>query len=164
MIGWGVAMPFPQRKKNKRILESQRTTVMLRDLPKGLTRDRLKEVLDEEGFCGHYNFIYLPLDFKTGAGHGFAFVNLVSASMASVFWQKMDGRRIEVGGSSEVCAVEWSAIHQGLRAHVDRFRNSSIMFTDVPDERRPAIYFDGMRVAFPPPTKPQAKAPAREAA
>ena len=68
------------------------TSVMLRNLPNNYTRSKLLEMLDNEGFRGHYNFVclafpcrergvgkpvgdrydmtsprYLPIDFQTEA-------------------------------------------------------------------------------------------------
>merc|ERR1719367_2096902 len=48
--------------------EESRTTVMLRNLPLDHTRDMLLHLLDTKGFAGMYDFIYLPMDFKTRAG------------------------------------------------------------------------------------------------
>merc|ERR1719461_2657977 len=59
-----------------------RTTLMLRNLPLDYTRDMLLQLLDKEGFAGKYDFIYLPVDFKTRAGLGYAFLNMVRATDA----------------------------------------------------------------------------------
>jgi hypothetical protein len=34
----------------------------------------------------------------------------------------------------QVCEVRWSGPHQGLEAHVERYRNSPVMHKSVPDE------------------------------
>merc|ERR1712113_887226 len=48
-----------------------RTTAMLRNVPNNYTRDMLLASLDSEGFAGKYDFLYLPIDYATGAGLGF---------------------------------------------------------------------------------------------
>jgi len=46
-------------------------------------------------------------------------------------------------------------MHQGLPAHIDRYRNSPVMHESVEDEYKPAVFSPGTgdRAVFPPPTK-----------
>merc|ERR1719183_2274407 len=67
------------------------TTVMLRNLPNRYTRAMLLELLDEEGFAGRYNFVYLPIDFKTHCGLGYAFVDLHEPEVAEQLRQHFEG-------------------------------------------------------------------------
>merc|ERR1712032_507740 len=55
--------------------------------------------------------------------------------------------------SRKTCDVVWSGPVQGLQAHTERYRNSPVMHDSVPDEYKPAVFVDGIRVAFPAPTK-----------
>eukprot|EP00913_Durusdinium_trenchii_P000434 g397.t1 len=106
----------------------ERTTVMLRNLPNNYTREMFLQLLDEQGMKGLYDFVTF---------HGFSDWALPTA---------------------KVCEVRWSGPHQGLRAHVDRYRNSPVMHKSVPDDYKPMIFKDGVRKAFPRPTK-KVKAP-----
>jgi len=135
-----------------------RTTVMLRNLPNNYTRPMVLHLLDAEGFKGKYDFFYLPIDFKTNACLGYAFINLTSAAMVDTFWQTFDGFSRWVLPSRKVCGVTWSSPHQGLEAHVDRYRNSPVMHSSVPEEYRPLVFVGGQRVPFPGPTR-EPKAP-----
>ena len=135
-----------------------RTTVMLRNLPNNYTRPMVLHLLDTEGFKGKYDFFYLPIDFKTNACLGYAFINLTSAAMVDTFWQTFDGFSRWVLPSRKVCGVTWSSPHQGLEAHVDRYRNSPVMHASVPEEYRPLVFVGGQRVPFPGPTR-EPKAP-----
>eukprot|EP00445_Apocalathium_hangoei_P006411 CAMPEP_0203855758 /NCGR_PEP_ID=MMETSP0359-20131031/9805_1 /ASSEMBLY_ACC=CAM_ASM_000338 /TAXON_ID=268821 /ORGANISM="Scrippsiella Hangoei, Strain SHTV-5" /LENGTH=291 /DNA_ID=CAMNT_0050772315 /DNA_START=46 /DNA_END=918 /DNA_ORIENTATION=+ len=65
--------------------EDLRTTVMMRNVPSNYTRDRLRELLDAEGFCGRYDVMYFPTDFRTASPLGFAFGNLASPADATHF-------------------------------------------------------------------------------
>eukprot|EP00930_Biecheleria_cincta_P029756 TRINITY_DN20665_c0_g2_i2.p1 TRINITY_DN20665_c0_g2~~TRINITY_DN20665_c0_g2_i2.p1 ORF type:complete len:510 (-),score=94.08 TRINITY_DN20665_c0_g2_i2:536-2002(-) len=127
----------------------QWTTVMLRNLPNNYTRAMLLKMLDDEGFAGVYNFLYLPIDFKTQACLGYAFVNLVDPSQVVNFWSKFSGFSNWVLPSKKVCSVGWSGPHQGLEAHVERYRSSPVMHPSVPDECKPVIFEQGVRVQFP---------------
>lgn len=129
------------------------TTVMLRNLPNNYTRQMLMAMLDTEGFEGKYNFLYLPIDFQSRACLGYAFVNLVDPSYVPHFWEKFSGYSKWVLPSKKVCGVSWSGPHQGLEAHVERYRNSPVMHESVPDEYKPVILQNGLRVGFPEPSK-----------
>merc|ERR1712190_533361 len=129
------------------------TTVVLRNLPLNYKRTMLLRMLDYEGFAGKFDFVYLPVDFDTGAGLGYAFVNLVSPDVVQHFWKTFDGYRKWMFRSNKVCSVGWSRPHQGLATHMERFRNSPLMHESVPDEYRPVLLDKGVRVSFPQPTQ-----------
>jgi len=130
-----------------------RTTVMLRNLPNNYNREMVMAMLDAEGFAGLYDFLYLPIDFKTEACLGYAFVNLVTPSGVPRFWDTFTGYKKWAFTSKKVCCVTWSGPHQGRDAHVDRYRNSPIMHSSVPEEYKPIVLEGGERIQFPAPTK-----------
>lgn len=139
-------------------VDETRTTVMLRNLPNNYTCDMLLELVDAMGFSGRYDLVYLPVDFSTGAGLGYAFVNLVCPQDVPNFWEGFAGFCDWVVPSDKVCSVTWSHPHQGLQSHLERYRNSPVMHASVPDGWKPALFENGMRVPFPTPTK-KLKAP-----
>jgi len=61
------------------------TTVMIRNVPPGVTQKRLLEELDRSGFIGLYDFCYMPSTFGTGVTKGYAFVNFVSPDVVATF-------------------------------------------------------------------------------
>jgi hypothetical protein len=129
------------------------TTVMMRNLPVEVTRDMLLQLLNDQGFAGDYDFLYMPIDFVKQVGLGYAFLNLSSNDVAPRFWRSFDRFCSWPVCSTKVCRLGWSTPHQGLQKHVERYRNSPLMHKDVPDEIRPVLFENGVRVAFPPPTK-----------
>jgi len=130
-----------------------RTTVMLRNMPNNQSRKMLLQILDREGFAGQIDFLYLPMDFATRASLGYAFVNFTTPSAAAAFMRTFDGFAQWSIPSRKVCGVSWSGPHQGLEAHVERYRNSPVMHEDVPDTFKPVLFANGVRIAFPPPTR-----------
>jgi len=127
---------------------------MLRNLPKKYSRSMLLETLNTEGFAGQYDFVYLPIDFGSKCGFGYAFINLVDPDWADAFWDHFQGfDRWSVPSDMVPAEVTWSSTHQGLEQHVDRYRNSPVMHESMPDECKPIILVDGCRAPFPPPTK-----------
>jgi len=132
----------------------ERTTLMLRNLPNNYSRNLVIELLNEHGFVEKFDFLYFPVDFQTGCGLGFAFVNFIAHSDACLAKNVLDGFRKWAIPSSKVCAVGWSGNdQQGLAANIERYRNSSVMHKSVPDSSKPAIFKDGVRAKFPCSTK-----------
>eukprot|EP00932_Pfiesteria_piscicida_P008100 SRR837773.1840.p1 GENE.SRR837773.1840~~SRR837773.1840.p1 ORF type:complete len:141 (+),score=25.86 SRR837773.1840:2-424(+) len=126
---------------------------MLRNMPNNYSQEMLLALLDAEGFAGQFDFLYLPVDFNTQAALGYAFINLVSPSVAAKFWETFDGFSRWAVPSRKVGFVTWSGPHQGLEAHVERYRNSPVMHSSVPDSYKPLVFEAGRRVEFPAPTK-----------
>ena len=56
------------KKKSQSKQTADRTTVMLRNVPNNYTREMFLTLLDDHGFAGRYDFVYLPCDFKRQAG------------------------------------------------------------------------------------------------
>jgi len=130
-----------------------RTTVMIRNLPNTYSRDMLLELLDDEGFAGRYDFVYLPIDFTSSINLGYAFIDLVSPADAHTFMDHFTGFSKWSVGSDKVCVVSWSSPHQGLEQHVERYRSSPVMHPNIPEDWKPLIFLNAVRVAFPPPLK-----------
>jgi len=141
------------QKKQELTNSPPKTTVMLRNLPVGYTRAALLELLQDEGFKGSFDFVYLPMDFASKVCLGYAFVNFISASDAERCWQVFDGFTGWGMGSEKTCTVTWGDPYQGLDAHVERYQNSPVMHHSVPDEWKPIILQAGQRIPFPAPTK-----------
>lgn len=127
-----------------------RTTVMLKGLPDKCTRSELLRLLDTEGFFGRFNFVYLPVDFKRNKNLGYALINLVSPAEALRLSRHFEG--FSSWNDNSICTVAWCSPHQGLQAHVERYRNSPVMHESVPHEWRPLLLAHGVPVAFPAPT------------
>jgi hypothetical protein len=140
--------PMPELADGKK-----RTTVMLRNMPNNYSRTMLLELLDAEGFAGQYDFLYLPMDFQSRASLGYAFINFTSSDSAEMFWRVFDGYSNWAIPSRKMSGVSWSGPHQGLEAHIDRYRNSPVMAESTPDEYKPILFDRGVRIPFPAPTR-----------
>jgi len=132
----------------------RRTTVMVRNVPNDVRRERFLRILDEEGLARLYDFVYLPVDFRTGASLGYAFVNTVDPAAARRLWRVLDGFARWNLPSRKRCSVGWSEPFQGLEENVERYRNSPVMHPSVPDWAKPVVFRDGVRVPFPEPSRP----------
>lgn len=128
--------------------------MMLRNLPGRYTRNSLQSLLDRKGFSGLYNFIYMPMNFRSKASFGYAFVNFISNSTAKYAHEVFQDFKDWDVASEKVCDVSWSNMHQGLEAHLDRYRNSPVMHESVEDAYKPALFAPSAeRAVFPAPTR-----------
>lgn len=139
--------------KNEKSSKVILTTAMMRNLPNSCTRDMLVELLRDEGFGGKFDFVYLPIDFKSKAGLGYAFVNLVDPDVAKEFHSHFTGFSNWPLPSDKKSWVTWSTSAHGLQANIDRLRNSPVMHESVTDEHKPVIFVGSERVPIPPATK-----------
>jgi len=134
-----------------RSTDDQNTTVMMRNLPCPLLRDDLIDAMDKHGFAGCYNIVFLPRDYNTGMGLGYAFVDLSSREEADRFTLAFEGFCDWPKPSSKVCSVVWSRT-QGLSANIARYRNNPVMSEGFPDSFKPVLFAGNVRVPFPGPT------------
>lgn len=130
-----------------------RTTIMMRNIPNNLSRDQLVELLNDSGFEGKYDLVYVPIDFKNKVGLGYAFVNLSAHDDAEAFRCFFQGFKSWNIQTEKVCEVTWSDTLQGLEAHLEKYRNSFVMHESIADEFKPILLANGKRVPFPAPTK-----------
>jgi len=142
-----------------------RTTAMMRNIPNNFTREMLLNFLAKHGFGTSCDLMYLPIDFQTEVGIGYAFINLVSEQEFSRFRNYFQGFTDWEVASHKVCEVARSNPLQGLQAHIERFRNSPVMHESVPDMFKPLLMKDGVPIPFPAPTKrihaPRLRRPSR---
>jgi len=151
--------------------------VCLHDIPCNLTRDDIKDLLDEKQ-C-HYSFIYVPVDFaaahKKSSNKGVAFVVLSSPGEASRVVEELQGFEFSTWKKHSTNSKKKCTVREALRgkifgkAHMERcednitleeviahFRDNDIMHAAVPERCQPAMY-EGQpgkmtRVVFPSPT------------
>ncbi|CAJ1455847.1 unnamed protein product [Effrenium voratum] len=110
------------------------TTAMIRNVPNQLNRKQFVERLDQLGFQGLYDFVYVPMDRATRMNVGYAFVNFVrpeifrlcqSSLQGKKFLDKEDGDKRRSGKPIIV-----SAAHvQGLERNERHFKDAAVAHT-----------------------------------
>jgi hypothetical protein len=143
-LGQGSAPGIPQLATDA----NQFTTLFIGNLPNGTTRDDLINVMNEKGFEGDFDFIYLP---PTRKRIRYAFVNLLSDELTHRFIDAFNGFTQWPVGCRKGCTVTWAAV-QGLNANIDRYRNSSVMRDCIHDSFKPVLFVGKKRAPFPEPT------------
>jgi len=149
----GSSSKLNQQSGDSKSSSAPKTTIMLRNLPEGFLRDDITSLLDRQGFETKYDFVYVPMNFRKDVHFGYAFVNFVSHVTAQNCRSKMEGFKDWGVETEKVLEVSWSDMHQGIEAHIHRYRNSPVMHANVNDKYKPALLKDGERISFPPPTK-----------
>ncbi|CAN6198669.1 unnamed protein product [Urochloa humidicola] len=129
-----------------------RTSLMVRNIPNHFTRKRLMSIIDEHCFIenqkitpggvkSEYDFLYVPIDFRTLANKGYAFVNMTSPEAARRLWEHLHDHRWEVGRCAKTCAVDYAA-KQGLEKLRGHFSESSF---DCDTEEFLPVWFEPPR-------------------
>jgi len=105
------------------------TTVMLRNLPKGYTRDLLIEQLNQ-GYEKQYDFVYLPIDFNSKANVGYAFINFRLPATASKFiaeyHESKTKDKLPAYSSNKVLEVTFARV-QGRDANMENLRDEKFI-------------------------------------
>lgn len=128
-----------------------RTTAMIRNVPPFYSRALLLALLDDQGFAGAFDFVYLPMDFISGRGFGYAIVNFSDARLAEQFRARFDGFSAWRVGDLDLPAavVSWNPSRQGLEALLERYCNSPVASRCVPEAYKPLVALDGSKTLVP---------------
>mmetsp|Transcript_15125 Transcript_15125/g.34424 ORF Transcript_15125/g.34424 Transcript_15125/m.34424 type:complete len:231 (+) Transcript_15125:95-787(+) len=99
---------------------SRFTTVILRNLPVHVDQAGVRRCLEEAGYGGSYDYLYVPARFKDGSCHGYGFINFSSQKVATTFMRKWDRSRIFCGPwHRKPLSVDIAAV-QGMDALMER--------------------------------------------
>ncbi|XP_010263956.1 PREDICTED: protein terminal ear1 homolog [Nelumbo nucifera] len=123
--------------------EDTETTLMIKNIPNKLSRKEMLDFLDERcskerqtliseraaedaGMSLAYDFLYLPMDFRSRCNRGYAFVNFTSARAASILKQSINNYKWDILGSRKICEITFARI-QGKDALIKHFKNSTFV-------------------------------------
>jgi len=130
-------------------LEGPITTLMIRHIPCRITQQQLASTIDEFGFEGKYDLLYLPTGSSSPTSNlGYGFVNFREEVDAAAFWAAFDGHRFAGTDSKKTCAVKPAHV-QGFVANVRDIRNALARHPS----RRPFIAEDQMGSFMKPATQ-----------
>jgi len=124
------------------------TTLVLSELPQGLSQESLLEVLDRLSFCGFYDFVHLAFDPATEQNYG-AVVNLLRHEYALSLAAKLHGRTHWNGEAAFPCQVRWSLPLQGLEDLMHHYRNHPWNSEAIEDNQRPQLFTNGWPAPLP---------------
>jgi len=91
--------------------EDKRTTLMIKNIPNKYSPQMILDTINEAGIAGHYDFLYLPLDFRNRCNVGYAFINMRdSVTGVPLLFNEFNGRRWERFNSEKVSQVTYARI------------------------------------------------------
>lgn len=126
--------------------EETRTALMIRNIPNKYNQKMLLSTLEEE-HRGHFDFIYLPIDFKNKCNVGYAFINFTRPQFIEPFYNAFHGKKWRRFNSEKVCEITFARI-QGRQQLIAHFQNSSLLLEDP--KCRPVIFdAKGRQEEFP---------------
>lgn len=126
--------------------EEMRTALMIRNIPNKYNQKMLLSTLEEE-HRGHFDFIYLPIDFKNKCNVGYAFINFTKPQYIEPFYHRFHGKKWGRFNSEKVCEITFARI-QGRQQLIAHFQNSSLLLEDP--KCRPVIFdAKGRQEEFP---------------
>ncbi|KAI4297653.1 hypothetical protein L6164_037535 [Bauhinia variegata] len=134
---------FPKKKSHKPVIpvlcDENRTTVMIKNIPSKYTRELLlqfikhycmeenqreKELKGEEALVSAFDFLYLPIDFKSGLNKGYAFVNFNNPKAAWKFHLATKNQKWNMFQSNKIREVVGARL-QGLESLKRHFENTN---------------------------------------
>lgn len=93
---------------------------MIRNVPNRYTVEELLADMLNEGINGSFDFVYMPMDFKTKRNRGYGFVNFRTSSSAEFFAQTFHGKQLQRYTTNKVVAIS-AAMTQGLEANIAQY-------------------------------------------
>eukprot|EP00928_Gymnodinium_smaydae_P097508 TRINITY_DN8849_c0_g2_i4.p1 TRINITY_DN8849_c0_g2~~TRINITY_DN8849_c0_g2_i4.p1 ORF type:complete len:285 (+),score=5.80 TRINITY_DN8849_c0_g2_i4:121-855(+) len=139
------SMPVLQTAK---LHETQRTTIVLRNIPKTYNTSSVVRLLETAGYTGLFDFVDVPTNRVSRTTGGFAIVNLRHPAYAPYFWKTFDGFHKWTCKSRNICRVVWYEQLQGLHEIMRRYKNLIIARKDIPKKSRPWLLTEGEWVPF----------------
>jgi len=104
------------------------TSLMVRNIPTRFTSLTLIDVLREHGFDKTFDFLYLPMDFRTKKNCGYAFMNFVNAQYAQQFIKTFQGLPLKAATSQKLLDIIPSR-RQGFIENISVFESSDLLST-----------------------------------
>lgn len=101
------------------------TTLMIRNIPLRYTPPSFRDLIDKEGFSGRYDYLYMPMDFRSQRSLGYCFINFYDPTFAQQFARTFSNRMFPSTNSDKVLAIS-AAARQGLLANVASFKQSTL--------------------------------------
>jgi hypothetical protein len=124
----------PSSAKRSAVPDSQKTTVMIRNIPCGMTQTELLQ--EVELATTGLNFLFLPQSRKRAGNLGYAFVNYVSPSQAVHCIEAFQGKQwSNYPRSKKQVVVEYAGL-QGFRENKRYYRRSKITAENRPFIKR----------------------------
>ena len=104
--------------------EDKRTTILIKNIPKNMTKNQLKMILEK---IANINYIYVPLFMLTRYNLRCAFVNVVNPKSIIDIYLKLRKTNFKYDNPNTKIEISYSNI-QGRKELIDNFREERNLF------------------------------------
>jgi protein phosphatase 1 regulatory subunit 42 len=104
--------------------EDKRTTILIKNIPKNMTKNQFKMVLEK---IANINYIYIPLFMLTKDNLRCAFVNVVNSKSIIDIYLKLRKINFKYDNPNTKIEISYSNL-QGRKALIDNFREERNIF------------------------------------
>ena len=104
--------------------EDKRTTILIKNIPKNMTKNQFKMVLEK---IANINYIYIPLFMLTRDNLRCAFVNVVNSKSIIDIYLKLRKINFKYDNPNTKIEISYSNL-QGRKALIDNFREERNIF------------------------------------
>jgi hypothetical protein len=120
------------------------TTMMIRNIPGRYKQDDLMGDLQDLGFAGTYDFLYIPIDKGTSTNVGYAFVNFIDTTWAEKCKVSLEDYHFTRGRKrpSNKAASVSVAYLQGLEKNLQHYESAAVNMSR--DRRRKPVVLPKM--------------------
>lgn len=117
--------PAPDTLSHESGSLAETTTIMIRNIPNRFSQQALIEELNGLGLETRFDFVYIPIDIRTMANVGYAFVNFLQPEDAQNCLEVMQGHRFRRQGAKASRAQSACVANvQGLEANLEGYRKA----------------------------------------
>jgi hypothetical protein len=103
--------------------EAEKTTIMIRNIPNGMTQDMLLEEIMM--VVPGVNFLYLPVSRRRQGNVGYAFVNFINGDKAEECLREFQNTKLSGHKSSKTLDIGFAQL-QGFKQNVRFYRRSKV--------------------------------------
>ena len=121
---------------------------MMKNIPNRVTREELADEIMARMPAGSFDFLYLPIDFKSRAGFGYAFINGTGEAVVDLFVEQVHKSRLACTTGTYTKPIEVTVARvQGFTANINRLISSPVLFSA--DEGSLPLIFNGSQQTVP---------------
>jgi hypothetical protein len=103
--------------------EDEKTTLMVRNIPQGMSQNEMLEKLEE--VVPGVNFLYLPVSRRRQGNVGYAFVNFINGDKAEECLREFQNTKLSGHKSSKTLDIGFAQL-QGFKQNVRFYRRSKV--------------------------------------
>ena len=107
--------------------EDKRTTILIKNLPKNMTKNQLKMIIEK---IANINYIYIPLFMLSDDNLRCAFVNVINSKSIIDIYLKLKKLNFKYDNPNTKIEITYSML-QGKKALIENYRDERNIFKNI---------------------------------